>query len=528
MRLGHGSELSANSNLGRDQPDSDSDTPVRSVRWRHSGFFPRSFVFSLDGLADSGELLSIPVPQGSFAISPDYEWHISVRSHSFVLLVGYCIDLRFAHRNTQEVVESLLETALQGGAPALLAEADHHLGRYTVIAHLEGEWIVFNDACATRSTYYADGAPIVASHSNLVGEILGRAPRAQMFRHYRFGLPGNASPVPGVRMLPANMALDIRHQTLSRFWPRADRAERPVKDVYDSVERTLIQSAEAIAKRWRPAISLTAGFDSRTTLAAFRHLSPGAVFTYDRGVIDEVDVAIAREICQRLNIHHTLLPSVGPDEAEEVYAAVKAMTDYTHFEAAAATYLSAFPDGDCIHVRSNLAEIGSHRSWFQPPPSRFNASRWNAVLTDAERKHEPQRNEALRYLQEEMKRLLGLLGYDPSNPRKRTLRGYDAWDLLYWEHRLSTWHSRVLLGSDFAFDTATLFNSRRLLELLLSVPLKDRTKGTLFRSFIAKRCPELADVPINPRSKLEGLDIRAAFRVAKRYFPISAIDRFRR
>jgi len=79
------------------------------------------------------------------------------------------------------------------------------------------------------------------------------------------------------------------------------------------------------------------------------------------------------------------------------------------------------------------------------------------------------------------------------------LLGYDAWDLFYWEHRMSTWHAQVLLGSDFAFDTTIIFNSRRILTLLLSAPRNERRKATLFREFIRRRCPEIKDVPINPR-----------------------------
>ena len=45
----------------------------------------------------------------------------------------------------------------------------------------------------------------------------------------------------------------------------------------------------------------------------------------------------------------------------------------------------------------------------------------------------------------------------------------DPLDLLYWEHRMSCWHSNVVLESDFAFDTHVLFNSRWILERMLSV-----------------------------------------------------------
>jgi hypothetical protein len=52
-----------------------------------------------------------------------------------------------------------------------------------------------------------------------------------------------------------------------------------------------------------------------------------------------------------------------------------------------------------------------------------------------------------------------------------------------------------------AFDTAILFNSRRVLDLLLAAPLADRKNATLLRAILAARCPKIADIPINPRPR---------------------------
>jgi hypothetical protein len=82
---------------------------------------------------------------------------------------------------------------------------------------------------------------------------------------------------------------------------------------------------------------------------------------------------------------------------------------------------------------------------------------------------------------------------------------------------MSTWHAQALSGSDMAFDTSILFNSRRLLELMMSVPLQDRRKATLFRRIIARRFPQIADVPVNPRPRRAfGQLAAAAYRHLKR------------
>jgi hypothetical protein len=39
---------------------------------------------------------------------------------------------------------------------------------------------------------------------------------------------------------------------------------------------------------------------------------------------------------------------------------------------------------------------------------------------------------------------------------------------------MSCWHSNVVVESDTAFDTVSLFNNRKILEAMLSVPFQDR------------------------------------------------------
>jgi hypothetical protein len=76
--------------------------------------------------------------------------------------------------------------------------------------------------------------------------------------------------------------------------------------------------------------------------------------------------------------------------------------------------------------------------------------------------------------------------------------GYDAFDLFYWEHRMGTWHSQVVLESDPAFESHSLLNARAVLQPLMAVPVADRMAGTVFQRIIRQRLPELDDIPINP------------------------------
>jgi len=504
--------------------------PKDDVTWPWGGsIHPRSFFFSLDDRYEAPGLEQVLVPIGRLQISPDYQCYTVASQESFLILIGHCIDLHAPASQEADAARSLLQVALNDGIDTMLAASDRIVGRYTVICYSRGTWTVFNDACATRSTYFAEDAGIIASHSTLIGRALGRMARTQLFRHFRYGLPGNVSPFMGVRVLPANFSLDLLSKKLTRFWPRTHRVERTVEELISPLEDALTRTADATAARWIPALSLTAGIDSRTTLAAFSHIPSTVPFTYYRGSGDATDMDIATMLCRSAGLQHWPLAVVSRSEAPSIYAAADSMMDYKHFDEASAIYFKAFAGGHYIHVRSNLAEIG-RAFWRRHPvmPTRFGADNWIDVATHQERQGEPLRREAMRYMQDEMKAFIDLAGYDLSDPFNPSLLGYDAWDLIYWEHRMSTWHAQVLMGSDLAFDTQVIFNSRTVLDLLMSAPLKDRAKASLFHQFIERRRPDFASIPINPRSSHRGIEdlVLGAYRRLRRRVPIlRSLDR---
>ncbi|HET6619098.1 MAG TPA: hypothetical protein VFG64_04100 [Dongiaceae bacterium] len=384
----------------------------------------------------------------------------------------------------------------------MLADTEDLVGRFVAICRIGDQWRIFNDACATRTVYFAEDRPAIASHSTILGDLTGEQPRVDLFRHYWCALPGNASPVAGVRVLPANFALDPESRRLWRYWPRAERHERPVSALLEEADWLFVRTAEATATRWKPAISVTAGLDSRLTLAVYRQMPGIVAFTYCRGPQHRVDAEVARQVCDRLGIEHRRLPPVERSEAESIYRLMESMPDCPFAPAISAIYWKAFEHDSHIHVRSNLAEIG-RAFWRAHPdmPTAIDPENWVAVSLSRSTRSLPLRREAADYLRKEMTRFFATVGYDISNPYSATIRGYDVWDLVYMEHRMATWHGPALLGSDMAFDTAILFNSRRVLDLLLAAPLADRKNATLLRAILAARCPEIADIPINPRPR---------------------------
>lgn len=80
------------------------------------------------------------------------------------------------------------------------------------------------------------------------------------------------------------------------------------------------------------------------------------------------------------------------------------------------------------------------------------------------------------------------------------IQDYDPYDMLYWEHRMGTWHSNVVMETDPGFQTHIVFNSRRILTEVLSLSHADRRSGAAFTKAIELCWPELNNIPTNPKN----------------------------
>lgn len=470
----------------------------------------RAYLFSACAIEQPPGFTEVKLPFGCLFVTPDTELTIVREGQDFAVLIGYCVDLDDPALGEETLALRMLAAARHRGLGAAAIESENLFGRFAVIIAAGGDLGAFNDATAMRTIYFSETEPVAASHSTLIATSLGKTSDLSLFRAFRYGLPGNRSVTEGVRVVPGNFLLDLRSGEVKRFWPRDARIERTEEAVYPELSEALQAAAQAVARRWKPAISLTAGIDSRVTLASFRRHPNTSTFTYLRDSEDERDAAFAPEIAGRVQLPHRVLRMADPGEQNELMERVEAMPDHVHDPRLATIYARHFPERGTIHCRSNLLEIG-RSFWRKHPvmPERLDAENWQLVST---RKAgsipdltEDQVNRASKLMTSEMQRFFEMAGYDRSDPRNPQLLGYDAWDLVYWEHRMSTWHAQILLASDFTFDTAIVFNSRRFLSALLSLPVPARMNHDVLLRYISDHAPELRGHPINPRLRRPSL-----------------------
>ena len=413
----------------------------------------------------------------------------------FVVVIGYVLDVRAVHDDVDLIVRTLLD-ALGISEAAFFAYLDQLGGRYAVFYGDRNRASILGDACATRTIFYARTEPLIASHHALVAEACGagrsdhwQARQADRRRHTTYGYPAGTTPDRNVGLLLGNMVLRLDSMTYERYYPRRDLPSLSIEDAAATLAVYFHNQLDVLVRRYRIVCSLTAGLDSRATLAALRPYLDGCrFFTYRTSDDHEIDAVLAALIARRHRLAHGLMPT--PDTASDGFARFKKILRrnnyHPHGTAAAYGYLSLFQPGD-IHLRSNLYEIArafhrSRREWTEELDARGMAALYFREFSDQD--HDLV--DAFSDYVETSEFATGLWNYDP-------------YDVFYLEQRMSCWHALVLLEADPSVDTYLLMNARCCLEVGLAVPRTERIAASVFTTMMADLWPELLELPINPK-----------------------------
>lgn len=471
--------------------------------------YSRGFCFFPVGTASSPRHFREVVFRGwVLALHKDIDCAVAQaeKSDSFVALVGYGMDINRGHDDQARIAEALL-SALEKSERNFFQLISDISGRYCILYSLGGRVSVIGDACATKALFYAKDRPYCASHFQMVVEAAGLGPSRQKLardkdkrRRSCYGYAAGETPDSNVALLLANMVLRVPSMLTERFYPFESLQTLDVESAASELLRLFRLQIKILADRYKLFVSLTAGLDSRVTLAACVGSEGVRTFSYLTQAGHLMDAALASDIAERLGFDHEIISSVQTKSREfsEFIEVLNNNNYHRHNVVAAYGYLSLFCKGS-IHIRSNLFEIGRafYRSQRDRPVSLTAAGmaalyyRGFSEAEDAD-------------LVEDFQR------YIDNSCLDQATHGYDLYDIFYWEQRMSSWHSMVLLEADPSVDTFLLFNSRRCIELALAVDLGRRCRGDVFCEIVRRADPQLLSFPINPKEYPVPADLAAA------------------
>jgi hypothetical protein len=368
-----------------------------------------------------------------------------------------------------------------------------------------GEMFLVTDATASRKVFYCrkDGGVYCASQPHLLAATLQleitRDPSrlsfygSNEFRRLNNANIGNTTCYDGVFQLTANHYLDYINLKCIRFWPNQKSSVQPFKKVVDISAAMIKGYINSIGHRYKLMLPVTGGKDSRLLLSATADISDQVYYYINKDPkagVKSYDVEIPKTLLPKLGLDfHVLIPDqqVDPD-FRKVYFENNPYANEA-FLPIIYNYHANFSDrvnlpGTFVNVVEDVYEVFCQKI----------TPRVLAELIHIER---------FDYAEEYFTDWL-----NGCEDLCRQLN-FNVLNLLYWEERVANWGTQLQLDKDIAQDDIIPYNSRLLMQTMLSADLKYREKPDfyIFTEITRALWPETLQAPCNPDIKMDVLKI---------------------
>lgn len=430
---------------------------------------------------------------------PINDVHFQQENGKWIFILGLTIDIL---HNTMDkrITSTNLLNKLAHSEEEFFHYLDNISGRYFIMFFDGLNTRLLSDASGMRTIIYHQKSLTIASHPKLVEIYTNAGPNLEVLKQWEknyggYRIPGHYTIYKDVKFLTPNTLLELETMKVKRFYPRGPIQVKSVEKVAEEISNLVKIQLDLVAKQYPKLLfSLTAGMDSRTTLALSKNiLNNLQFFTYFKQSKNkdnvplslEIDREVVNLIVENLNLNHKFIPLNIDESNLEYNNFMKAMKNNTfshHGFKLAKFYYDELPH-DTLHIRSNILEIGRffYRSKYKLPENVTISGLAHCYSPKAADDLEVQNLFESYYQEVEMNKIFN----------------YDPYDILYWEYRMGTWHALLLLESDVAHETFIPFNTRNILSLMLAVPEKDKKNFTIFKNIITKNWPILNAWGIN-------------------------------
>ncbi len=367
-------------------------------------------------------------------------------------------------------------------------------GVFTLIVVVSSAVKVFSDAVGLYSTFYYDNNSeiYISSHSNLIGDLLELEQSAYMkklkqcktYKYFGYQLPGNITQFDEVKRVNPNhyLQIDKKIEQIRFYYPH--QLSIGIDDICDRLISVLEKTMACIAAKWKcPAISLTGGCDSKTTLASSCKLySEFKYFSYDSQLNEKPDADAAQMICDSLKLPFTYYHIPYDDSEFENIEAARAVLLWNcgdirynnPNDVRKRLYLDKKNDFD-VEIKSWSSEVGRSRyskrylgkkDFGENPSARICTSFYKFLLLN-------------RSLVKDTDKIFA--DFIQKYYQKSSVNPIPWQDQFYWEWH---WPSRdgicLTCEQQFSDEITVPYNNRLVLELLLSVPEDDRINDTVY------------------------------------------------
>lgn len=439
-----------------------------------------------------------------------------------ITIVGYILDPKHPTTNNIDIATALMEK--YGTLDQLLRATEELGGRWVLIARDGGKTVLFSDALGSRQVFFTtagfEHGFWAMSQPGLLAWLLKLqvddnaiayldAYEIRSAPEYKW--PAAASAFRGIRRLLPNHYLDTGAAKERRYWPLAPLSQTSLEEGLEQAVCLLEGLVDAAYWRFDLVHGVTAGYDSRTALAAARKYRERIQTISVRRAImpdNHHDLVVPARLLDKLNIPHEIIKA-SPSMSGEFSKAFKenVFLAHDHYGQVAEAILNRFSRRKAV-MTGNGAEVVKtcYRNRIDANKSQYTGEELSRVNYMGNHEF------TVKYFSE-WQQGVG----DPYN--------VPVLDLLVWEHMDGSWLAAVQQEYDYAWrEVFTPFNCRTLLTCLLSIDERYRKKPDFiaFRSLIEMMWPELLAEPFNPEAEAKITRLprtlwRSTKRTLKRY-----------
>ena len=426
--------------------------------------------------------------------------YMDVDNNFELVLLGFMLNPDEVDWNNQEVLNAIGANA-KGDFDVVIQETYRKGGRWLLFYHKDDVYHVFADPAGLRSFFYIADPNyelIAASQSNLITDYqpfeISETARTDFLEtsayteQIEYMIPAGFSLYDEIKHLIPNHYFNLSLRQSIRFFPNTEKPRYTFEEGVDIVTGIFEKLMIAASKRFKLALAVTAGYDSRIMMAATRNLPETKYYTLKYYKLDETsnDIAIPHKMIEKVGRVHEIFDCTEPmpTEFEELYTA-NVHCAHPAWGNIAYGLSKHFPEGH-VAVKGNCGEIG-RRYYYKFDYPGYEGP---ALLTKlAHYEATPFGQEALR------------MWYEEINPAVEKY-DYELLDFLYWEFRQGSWQSMSQLEWDIVQEVFVPLNCRAVVQTMLGVDPKyrDAIESKLQRAVINNYWPVMLTVPSNPPS----------------------------
>lgn len=433
------------------------------------------------------------------------------------MLLGNCVNPFSEVISEQEIIEKIAVFQTIDSEDAL-TYINELTGDFLIIEYNHGILRFLSDPAGMQFACYGlvNHSIFVSSHAQLVADVipLTKSSYTQRLEKYRFfykyGLffPGDLTQYTELHRLLQNhiTTFDGNGFSFKRFYPseqlQPTQSEQEYSDLLHDVICILHNTMQCYAKKYRvPAISMTGGMDSKTTLACTNGLyDKFQYYSYVTMPGDVIDAEAAHKIAEQLAIPHHIHNVTREDQQFPNIEIARAVLEHNNGgyhvndnDVRKREYFREFcreSSGFDVEVKSWVSEIARANYYkkfgLRKMPEHLtpkNMSSMYKVFLWQRRLYE-QTNRVFRDFIEKT-------GFH-SFPE-----GYDESDMYLWEFRYSAWGGIVITSEhSYSNEIVIPFNNRSLLDRMLQAPKEKRISDEFHEDIIRTANQSIADLGI--------------------------------